>query len=166
MWLSRFEQTNMSEGKWKTMVSDQKFPSIGLVIKSWCFSHLYRQSSHEGQKSCFWSVADARDLCKEFVIFQSPSHVWLFLTPRTAAHRASLSFTISWSLHKLMSIESVMPSNHFILCRPLLLPPSIFPSMRVFSTESAFHNRWPKYTLNYTLQNIWNGKFNVMSILS
>ena len=65
-------------------------------------------------------------------------------TPWTAVHQASLSFTISWSLLKLMSIESVMPSNHLILCRPLLLPPSIFPSIRVFSNESVLPIRWPK----------------------
>ena len=65
--------------------------------------------------------------------------------PRTAAGQASLSITNSWSLLKLMSIESVMPSNHLILCHPLLLPLSIFPSIRVFSNESALHIRWPKY---------------------
>ena len=67
-----------------------------------------------------------------------------FVTPWTAARQASLSFTISWRLLKLMSIESVMPSNHLLLCHPLLLP-SIFPSIRVFSNESALHIRWPKY---------------------
>ena len=67
------------------------------------------------------------------------------MTPWTAARQASLSFTISQSLFKLMSIESVMPSNHLILCHPLLLLPSIFPSIRVFSDESALHIRWPKY---------------------
>ena len=72
------------------------------------------------------------------VIVQLPSCVWLFATPWTAARQASLSLTISWSLLKLMSIESVMPSNHLILCRPLLLLPSVFPSIRVFSNESAF----------------------------
>ena len=66
-------------------------------------------------------------------------------TPCTAAHQASLSFTLSVSLLKLMSIESVMPSNHLILCYPLLLLPSVFPSIRVFSSELAFHIRWPKY---------------------
>ena len=66
------------------------------------------------------------------------------MTPWTAACQASLSITNSWSLLKLMSIESVMPSNHLILCRPLLFPPSIFPSIRVFSNESTFHIRWPK----------------------
>ena len=67
------------------------------------------------------------------------------MTPWTAACQASPSITNSRSLLKLMSIESVMPSNHLILCRPLLLPPSIFPSIRVFSNESALHIRWPKY---------------------
>ena len=69
----------------------------------------------------------------------------LFATPWTAARQASLSITNSQSLLKLMSIESVMPSNHLILCRPLLLLPSVFPSIRVFSSESVFHIRWPKY---------------------
>ena len=67
------------------------------------------------------------------------------MTPWTAARQASLSSTVPYSLLKLMSIESVTPSNHLILCRPLLLPPSIFPSIRVFSNESALHIRWPKY---------------------
>ena len=67
------------------------------------------------------------------------------MTPWTATHQASLSITNSWSLLKLMSIESVMPSNHLVLCHPLLLLPSIFPRIRVFSNESVFHIRWPKY---------------------
>ena len=73
------------------------------------------------------------------------SCVWLFATPWTAAHQASLSITNSWSLFKLMSIELVIPSSHLILCHPLLLLPSIFPSIRVFSNESVLHIRWPKY---------------------
>ena len=73
------------------------------------------------------------------------SCVWLFATPVTAACQASLSISNSWSLHELMSIESVMPSNHLILCHPLLLLPSIFPSIRVFSRESVLCIRWPKY---------------------
>ena len=77
-------------------------------------------------------------------VVQSLSRVRLFVTPWTAAHQASLSFTISHSLLKLVSIELVMPSNHLILCLPLLLP-SIFPSIRNFSNESALHIRWPKY---------------------
>ena len=77
------------------------------------------------------------------IVLQLLSHVRLFATPWTSAHQASLSFTISWSLLKLMSIESVMQSNHLILCHPLLLLPSIFPSIRVFSNESTLHIRWP-----------------------
>ena len=76
---------------------------------------------------------------------QSLSHVQLFVTPWTAACQASLSITNSRSLLKLMSIESVMPSNHFILCHPLLHLPSVFPSIRVFSSESVLRIRWPKY---------------------
>ena len=76
---------------------------------------------------------------------QSLSHVRLFATPWTAACQASLSITNSQSLLKLMSIELVMPSNHLILCHPSLFPPSIFPSIRVFSNESVLRIRWPKY---------------------
>ena len=81
----------------------------------------------------------------KFSSVQLFSYVWLFATPWTAAHQSSLSITNSWSLPKLMSIESVMPSNHLILCHPLLLLPSIFPSIRVFLNESALCIRWPKY---------------------
>ena len=80
----------------------------------------------------------------QFRSVQSLSHVRLFVTPWTAACQASLAITNSWSFLKLMSIEPVMPSNHLILCRPLLLP-SLFPSIRVFSNESELHIRWPKY---------------------
>ena len=80
-----------------------------------------------------------------FSSVQSLSRVQLFATPWTTARQASLSITYSQSLLKLMSIESVMPSNHLILCPPLLLPPSTFPSIRVFSNESVLHIRWPKY---------------------
>ena len=76
---------------------------------------------------------------------QSLSHDQLFAIPWTATRQASLSITNAWSLFKLRSIESVMPSNHLILCHPLLLLPSIFPSIRVFSNESVHHIRWPKY---------------------
>ena len=81
----------------------------------------------------------------QFSSAQSLSCVQLFATPWTAALQASLSITNSWSSLKLMSIESVMPSNHLILCRPLLLLPSIFPSIRVFSNELVLRIRWPKY---------------------
>ena len=83
------------------------------------------------------------------------SHVQLFVTPWTAACQASLSLITSWSLLKLMSIESVMPSNHLILCHPLLLP-SILPSIRVFSSKSALCIRWPKY---------WSFSFSISLIL-
>ena len=81
----------------------------------------------------------------QFSSVQPLSRVQLFVTPWTAARQASLSITNSWSLPRLMSIESLMPSNYLILCRPLLLPPSIFPSIRVFSSESALHIKWAKY---------------------
>ena len=87
-----------------------------------------------------------------FSSVQSLSRVRLFTTPWTAAHQASLSIANSQSPPKLMFIESVMLSNHLILCRPLLLPPSIFPSSRVFSNESALCIRWPKY---------WSFSFNI-----
>ena len=83
-------------------------------------------------------------LVSSVAVVQSLTRVRLFATPWTAARQASLSFTSSRSLLKLTSIESVMASNHLILCFPLLLPPSIFPSIRVFSKESALHIRWPK----------------------
>ena len=79
------------------------------------------------------------------IVVQSLGRVPLFATPWSASHQASLFFTISWSLLKLMSTESVMPSNYLILCHPLVLPPSVFPSVRVFSSESALCIRWPKH---------------------
>ena len=82
----------------------------------------------------------------QFSSVQSLSPVWLFMTPWTAACQASLSIINSRSLLKLMSTESVMPSNHLILCHPLLLPPSIFPSIRVFSNESVLCIRWPSFS--------------------
>jgi len=88
----------------------------------------------------------------QFSSVQSLSHVQLFLTPQTTARQASLSITNSQSLLRLMSIESVMSSNHLILCRPLLLLPSIFPSIRVFSNESVLHIRWSKY---------WSFRFSI-----
>ena len=92
--------------------------------------------------------------------FSSVSHVQLFVTPWAAARQASLSITKSWNLLKLMSIESVMPSNHLILFRPLLLLPSIFPSIRVFSSESDLCIRWPKYcsfSFSISPSNVYSG---------
>ena len=112
--------------------------------------HLFRQFHRK-----FWVIktVDGHCLCISLstsnsrfpIVVQSLSHVGLFAAPWTAAHQASLSFTKSRSLLKLMSIESVMPSNHLVLCCPLLLLPSIFPTIRVFSSESVLHIRWPKY---------------------
>ena len=87
-----------------------------------------------------------------FCSIQLLSCVQFFPTPGTAAHQASLSITNFWSLPKLMCIESVTPSNHLILCRPLLLLPSVFPSIRVFFSELALRIRWPKY---------WSFSFNI-----
>ena len=99
------------------------------------------------RKICFKEVYPV-----QFRSVQSLSHVRLFVTPWAAACQASLSINNSWSLTKLMSIESVMPSSRLILCHPLLLLPSFFPSMRVFSNESALRIRWPKY---------WSFSFNI-----
>ena len=100
------------------------------VVQSYCWGSFFT-SEH------FVSVS--------FCLLYSHSVVWLFETPWTAAHQASLSFTISRSLPKLMSIELMMPFNHLILCRPLLLLLWILPSIRIFSNESALRIRWPKY---------------------
>ena len=90
--------------------------------------------------------------CIQFSSVQSLSRLRLFVTPQTTARQASLSITNSWSLPKLMSIESVMPSNHLILCCPHLLQHSVFPNIRVFSNESVLRIRWPKY---------WSFSFNI-----
>ena len=92
------------------------------------------------------------ELLAEHLVVQLLSCVRLLATPWTAARQASLSFTIPWSLLRLMSVESVMPSNHLILCHPLLLLPSTFPSIIVFSSGLALHFKWPKY---------WSCKFNI-----
>ena len=90
----------------------------------------------------------------KFSSVQLLSPVQLFVTPWTTGRQISLSITNSWSLLKLMSIESVMPSNHLIFCRPLLLTPSIFPNIRVFSNGSVLHMKWPKY---------WSFSFSISS---
>ena len=89
---------------------------------------------------------------ENLVVVQLPSHVWLFVNSWTISCQPSLSFTIFWSLLKVISIESMMPSNHLILCCPLLLLPSIFLSIRVFSNELALRIKWPKY---------WSFSFNI-----
>ena len=92
-----------------------------------------------------YQITKSRNNLVQISSVQSFTHVWLLATPWTAVHQASLSITNSWSLLKLMSIESVMPSNHLILCRPIVLPHSIFSSIRVFSNESLVPIRWPEY---------------------
>ena len=99
-----------------------------------------------------WTKTSGTQPVPQFSSVQSFSCVRFIATPWTIARQASLSITNSRSLFKLISIESMMPSNHLILCRPLLLPPSIFPSIRVFSKESALRIRWPKY---------WSFSFNI-----
>ena len=99
--------------------------------------------------------------CQSVQLF---SRVQFIATPWTAARQASLSITNSWSLLKLMSIESVMPSSHLILCRPLLLLPSVFPSIRVFPSESVLRIKWPKYW-EFQLQHQffqWKGEQNLV----
>ena len=112
-------------------------------MKEYIEKATYRKG--ENITNCIWQGIQCSSV-------QSLSRVWLFATPWTAAGQASLSITNSRSLPKPMSIESVMPSNHLILCHPLLFLPSIFPSITVFSNESAFRIRWPKY---------WSFSFNI-----
>ena len=102
------------------------------------------------QQPTFWAIRSAvlvlQHLCSHnlyFTCFQMFRHVQLFATTWIATHQASLSFTISWNLHKLMSIESVISSNLLILCHPLIFLPSIFPSIRVFSNQLSLCIRWP-----------------------
>ena len=113
----------------------------GFVIQR-RFSARYLTTSYSCRST---SSCGSIKFSETFSSVQSLSRVQLFATPWTAAHQTSMSITNSQSLLKLMPIESVMPSNHLILCRPLLLLPSIFPSIRVFSNESLLHIRWPKY---------------------
>ena len=106
-------------------------------IKSWRLSISREQSDYTFCLFCLWYILKCFCCC-------SATNSYLFVTPCTAAHQASQTFTISWSLIRLMSFELVMPSNHLTFCHPLLLP-SIFPNIRVFSNELALHLRWPKY---------------------
>ena len=109
-------------------------------------------SHQRASESKIWPQVQGDKWKVQFSSVQSQSRVRLFVTPWTAARQASLSITNSQSLPKLMSIESVMPSNHLILCRPLPLLPSFFPSIRVFSNESLLHIRWPKYwSFNFSI---------------
>ena len=113
-----------------------------------CWKHSDYIISHGSSFTTeWWYIACTETLqhMDQFSLVQSLGHIRLFATPWTAGCQASLSVTNSWSSPKLMCIESVMPSSHLILCHPLLLLPSIPPSIRVFSNESTVHIRWPKY---------------------
>ena len=131
--------------------------SPGRAFQTYIFLYCHLDSPLYG--ACFlvswlshWKKYVITFLCTQFSSDQSLSCVRLFETPWTAVCQASLSITNSWSLLKLMSIDLVMPSNHLILCRPLFLPPSIIPSIRVFSNESVLHIRWPKYwSFNFSI---------------
>ena len=136
---------------------------LGLVIYSHlviymfqCWSLKYTHSHLPQSPNLFFLSVSLAVSCigSSFSSVQLLSHVRHFATPWTAAHQASLPITNSQSLPKLMSIKSVMPCNHLILYRPLLLLPSIFPSIRVFSNESVLHIRWPKY---------WSFSFSISS---
>ena len=129
------------------------FPCHTALIGKWLLSQ--REHSLDSlHVAVIWVVSDEiwAELCIAISSIQSLSHVQLFVTPWTTARQASLSITSSRSPPKPMSIVSMMPSNHLILCCPLLLLPSVFPSIRVFSNESALCIRWPKY---------WSFSFNI-----
>ena len=115
--------------------------TISFTLLKPCMNVFCRDS--QVFKNILMLVINTIGIISAQVVVQSSSCIWLVVTPWAAVHQAPLSLTISQSLLKLMFIESVMPSNHFILCHPLLLP-SIFPSIRIFSSESALHIRWPK----------------------
>ena len=137
--LSEREDTGSPSGPVILLFPSNKFPFSCLTARLTLFF-----SAIALQNRC-WLVLARQMKDIHFSSIQSLSHVWLLATPWTAARQASLSITNSWSLLKLMTIESVMPSNHLILPRPLFLLPSILPSIRVFPKELALHIRWPKY---------------------
>ena len=137
---------------WKWKVKVKSLSRVRLLATPWTAAHQAPPSTGFSRQEYWSGVPSLRTYYHkndsnrfQFSLVQSLSCVRLFATPWTTAHQASLSITNSWSPPKLMSIESVMPSNHLILCHPLLLLHSIFPSIRVFSNESALPIRWPKY---------------------
>ena len=153
----------VSSGSWWWTGRPSMMQSMGLqrVRHNWATELSWRWANYQNiimtleEKVIFHIIKKNLRYCTLFspkslkwywgVVFQSLSHVHLLSIPWTAGHQASLSFTISWSLLKLISIEPMMPSSHLILCHPLLLLPSVFPSIRVFSNELAFQIRLPKY---------------------
>ena len=129
-----------------------------FMLGNWdamCYSFIHPSTHPYMQQAFFEYLLCERHMLgteEDFSSVQFLSCIWAFVTPWTAVRQASLSITNSWSLLKVMFVESVMPFNHLILCCPLLLLPSIFPSIRVFSNKSVLHIRWPKY---------WSFSFNV-----
>jgi len=118
---------------------------MGVTIQLCAWVKIHTENKRPRTARTIWKHGVEGPALSVIVVLRSLSCVRLFVTPWTAARQASLSFTISWSLLKLASIKSVMPSNHLILCHPLLLLPSIFSNIRVFSNDSAFPIRSPKY---------------------
>ena len=153
--LKRWEYQTTVPASWETCMQDKKQQlepdmdnRLFESVEKTCWVFKFEKEVHQG---CILSTC-LFNLNAEFSSVQLFSRVWLFATPWTTARQVSLSITNSWSVPKLMSIESVMPPNHLILCHPLLLLPSIFPRIRVFSNESVLHIRWPKY---------WSFSFNI-----
>ena len=126
--------------------------NVTIVLKK-----VTRASNLYGVRLGFRTVYNIKFSTDSFIIVvvQSLTHVRLFATPWIAARQAALSFTIPWSSLRLTSTELMMPSHHLVLCHPLLILPSIFPSIRVFSNESALRIRWPKYYYNSSLYYSW-----------
>ena len=131
--------------KWKYL--SLIVPGTYIAVSSLHWSDIKTTRIHSGIPTSMYppGIAGLAVLWVWFSSVQLLSRVWLFVTPWIAAHQASLSITNSQSAPRPMSIESMMPSNHLILCHSLLLLPSVFPSIRVFSNESALPIRWPKY---------------------
>ena len=140
---------------WPSFNSKAGLENHFFICSSEIVFHFTLQSQRHNEELLATSTITSWHSWHTFSSVQSFNHVWLFATPWTTVRQASLSITNSRSLPKLMSIESVMPYNHLILCRPLLLLPSIFPNIRVFSNKSALCIRWPKY---------WSFGFNLTSL--
>ena len=134
----------------------QKLQFFGAQLSLWSYTHIYMTTGKSIALTRGTYVGKVTsmlfNMLSRFSSVQSLSRVRLFPIPWIAARQASLFITISWSSLRLTSIESMMPSSHLILCRPLLLLPSIFPSIRIFSNESALCIKWPKY---------WSFSFNI-----
>ena len=159
--LSKLQETVKDREAWHAAVqfsSVQSLSCVQLFATQWIVAHqaplsmgFPRQKSWSGLPFSSPTPSPVQYVF-QLTSVQSLSHVWLLVTPWTRARQASLSITNSQSLLKFMSIELMMPSNHLTLCHPLLLPPSIFSSIRVFSNESTLCIRWPKY---------WSFSFNI-----